>query len=192
MDDINSLTWYSLLWYWRFDYYHFFWVVYYESRHIICYPVTGHISKIMRNPITRVSTTMFLLNEVHCSDIAKYVALCSSCIMIKLCLFFPAWLTDIFFALFHVTFLLQDSRGISACLSVVKSEYFFIISEPKRKYCGNSDEPSHWDGLFGPPKQILKLMDNKIFAIVHSKCLLIITYGPSVCRVDRLVIFTMT
>ena len=42
--------------------------------------------------------------------------------------------------------------------------------------CGYSKEPSHWDGSFEHPKQMLKLMDKKILAIYAGKIIRI--FGP--------------
>ena len=43
--------------------------------------------------------------------------------------------------------------------------------------CWYSKEPSRWDGSFEHPKQVFKLVDNKIIAILSSKILL---YWPYV------------
>ena len=42
--------------------------------------------------------------------------------------------------------------------------------------CGYSKELSQWDGSFERPKHMWKLMGKKIFTILHSKILLILTY----------------
>ena len=39
--------------------------------------------------------------------------------------------------------------------------------------CGCSKEPSHWDGSFEYPKQMLKVSGKKIFTILRWKCLFI-------------------
>ena len=43
--------------------------------------------------------------------------------------------------------------------------------------CGYSKEPSQWDGSFEHPKQMLKLMSKKIFTILCSNLVVILTHG---------------
>ena len=59
----------------------------------------------------------------------------------------------------------------------VRTKQIFFLFLNQNICCGYSKEPSQWDGSFEHPKHMLKLMDKKIFTILHSKNMFIWTYG---------------
>ena len=54
-------------------------------------------------------------------------------------------------------------------------KYFFLFLN-QNICCGYSKEPSRWDGSLEHPKQMLKLMDKKIIAILRKIFLLNLPY----------------
>ena len=58
--------------------------------------------------------------------------------------------------------------------SVYSKNNFIFFNQ---NICWYTKEPSHWDGSFEHPKQMLKLMNKEMFMILNSKCLPIWTYG---------------
>ena len=60
----------------------------------------------------------------------------------------------------------------------VRNWKLFFLFLNQNICCGYSNEPSRWDGSFEHPKQMLKLMDKKIIAILRKLFLL---NWPYVC-----------
>ena len=58
----------------------------------------------------------------------------------------------------------------------VRNQKLFFLFLNQNICCGCSKEPSHWDGSFEQPKQMLKLIDKKILAILRRKFVPIWTY----------------
>ena len=48
----------------------------------------------------------------------------------------------------------------------VRNQKFNFLFFNQNMFCACSKEPSHWDGSFEHQKQMLKLMDKKIFTIL--------------------------
>ena len=59
--------------------------------------------------------------------------------------------------------------------SVYQKLIFLFLNQ--KICCGYSKEPSHWDGSFEHPKQMLKLIDKKIFTILRWNFVPIWTYA---------------
>ena len=58
----------------------------------------------------------------------------------------------------------------------VRNQKLIFLFLKQNIHCGCSKEPSHWDSPFEHSKQILKLIDKKIFTILCWKFLPIWTY----------------
>ena len=66
----------------------------------------------------------------------------------------------------HLWYLLSSYFIALSEIAVWKLIFLFLN---QNICCGYSKEPSRWDGSFEHPKQVFKVMDKKMFAILFSQ-----------------------